>query len=90
MEHDDTSITFYGSFYRTDELPFSSAVGTDFFEDGKWTFQLTPETQYYYAEIDGNYPASKEDAVVTCERLNGLAVTLKVTDGKIDTMTFSS
>lgn len=90
VEHDDTSITFYGSFYRTDELPFSSAVGTDFFEDGKWTFQLTPETQYYYAEIDGNYPASKEDAVATCERLNGLAVTLKVTDGKIDTMTFSS
>ena len=90
VEHDDVSITFYGSFYRTDELPFSSAVGTDFIEDGKWTFQLTSETQYYYAEADGKYPASKEEAIATCEKLNGLAVTLKVTDGRIETMTFSS
>ena len=89
VEHTDDSITFYGSFSKTDELPFTYSA-EDYLEDGTRTFLLTPETQYYFGELEGNQPTTKEHAIATCERLNGLGVTLKVTDGKVETMTFYS
>ena len=89
VECDENSITFYGSFQWCAELPFShDAAG--FREDGKYTFELTPQTEYYTCEQEERYPCSKEDALHMCQSLRGLTVSIKVTDGKIDEMSFGS
>lgn len=89
VEYDENSITFYGSFNRGDELPFTSNAET-FVEDGKYTFELTPQTEYYGNEQEDYYSWTKESALQACQGLNGLEVILKVTDGKIEKMTFYS
>ena len=87
VEYDENSITFYGTFSKSESDDFAAY---ELLEDGKYTFELTPQTEYSGWEQDGKYPWSKENALRTCQRLNGLGVTLKVTDGTIDEMSFGS
>lgn len=87
VEYDESSITFYGTFSESESDDFATY---QLLEDGKYTFELTSQTEYCGWEQDEKYPWSKEDALRTCQRLNGLGVRLKVTDGKIDEMSFGS
>lgn len=87
VEYDESSITFYGTFSKSESDDFAAY---DVLSDGTYTFELTPQTEYCGWEQDEKYLWSKEDALRTCQRLNGLGVRLKVTDGKIDEMSFGS
>lgn len=87
VEYDESSITFYGTFSKSESDDFATY---DVLPDGTYTFELTPQTEYCGWEQDEKYPWSKEDALRTCQRLNGLGVRLKVTDGKIEEMSFGS
>ena len=87
VEYDESSITFYGTFSKSESDDFATY---DVLPDGTYTFELTPQTEYCGWEQDEKYPWSKEDALRTCQRLNGLGVRIKVTDGKIEEMSFGS
>ena len=87
VEYDENSITFYGTFNKSESDDFAAY---NLLADGTYTFELTPQTEYCGWEQEEKYPWSKEDALRTCQRLNGLAVRLKVTDGKIEEMSFGS
>ena len=87
VEYDESSITFYGTFSKSESDDFATY---ELLPDGTYTFELTPQTEYCGWEQDEKYPWSKEDALRTCQRLNGLGVRLKVTGGKIEEMSFGS
>ena len=89
VSYDSESITFQASFSVGKEgTAYCSKEG--FYPYGTYTFALTPETQYYFQTDEGRNPTSQAHALSTCESLNGLAVELKVKDGKVETLTFKS
>ena len=83
------SITFYGSFMKSNKasLKFNKK---NFVKYGKKTFKLTSKTKYYWTDEYGRIPAKKYEALKCCKKLNGLMVTLKVTNGKVVSLTFYS
>ena len=86
---DDDTLTFYATFRKSDKSSFvyDEAIEVSY---GQRTFQLTPDTKYLYNETDEQVARPKEDAVNTCVRVNGLQLLIKVVDGKVESMTFSS
>ena len=89
VDYDSESITFHASFSVGKEgAEYYSEDG--FYPYGTYTFTLTPDTQYYFQAQGDLTPTSQETALATCASLNGLAVELKVKDGKVETMTFKS
>ena len=86
---DDDTLTFYATFRKSDKSSFvyDEAIEVSY---GQRTFQLTPDTKYLYNETDEQVARPKEDAVNTCVRVNGLQLLIKVVDGNVETMTFSS
>lgn len=83
------SITFYGSFMKSTKasLQFNKK---NFVKYGKKTFKLTSKTKYYWTDEYGKIPAKKYEALRCCKSLNGLMVALKVTNGKVVSLTFYS
>lgn len=86
---DDDTLTFYATFRKSDKSSFvyDEAIEVSY---GQRTFQLTPDTKYLYNETDEQVARPKEDAVNTCVRVNGLQLLIKVVDGNVESMTFSS
>ena len=86
---DDDPLTFYATFRKSDKSSFvyDEAIEVSY---GQRTFQLTPDTKYLYNETDEQVARPKEDAVNTCVRVNGLQLLIKVVDGNVESMTFSS
>ena len=86
---DDDTLTFYATFRKSDKSSFvyDEAIEVSY---GQRTFQLTPDTKYLYNETDSQVARPKEDAVNTCVRVNGLQLLIKVVDGNVESMTFSS
>ena len=86
---DDDTLTFYATFRKSDKSSFvyDEAIEVSY---GQRTFQLTPDTKYLYNETDEQAARPKEDAVNTCVRVNGLQLLIKVVDGNVESMTFSS
>lgn len=86
---DDDTLTFYATFRKSDKSSFvyDEAIEVPY---GQRTFQLTPDTKYLYNETDEQVARPKEDAVNTCVRVNGLQLLIKVVDGNVESMTFSS
>ena len=86
---DDDTLTFYVTFRKSDKSSFvyDEAIEVSY---GQRTFQLTPDTKYLYNETDEQVARPKEDAVNTCVRVNGLQLLIKVVDGNVESMTFSS
>ena len=86
---DDDTLTFYATFRKSDKSSFvyDEAIELSY---GQRTFQLTPDTKYLYNETDEQVARPKEDAVNTCVRVNGLQLLIKVVDGNVESMTFSS
>lgn len=86
---DDDTFTFYATFRKSDKSSFvyDEAIEVSY---GQRTFQLTPDTKYLYNETDEQVARPKEDAVNTCVRVNGLQLLIKVVDGNVESMTFSS
>lgn len=86
---DNDTLTFYASFLKSNEIPIDSTQ-ENFVEYGQKTFQLTADTKYYGNEQDDYFPWTKESAIQTCVSVGHLGVVLKVTDGKVETITFYS
>ena len=86
---DDDTLTFYATFRKSDKSSFvyDEAIEVSY---GQRTFQLTPDTKYLYNETDEQVARPKGDAVNTCVRVNGLQLLIKVVDGNVESMTFSS
>lgn len=86
---DDDTLTFYATFRKSDKSSFvyDEAIEVSY---GQRTFQLIPDTKYLYNETDEQVARPKEDAVNTCVRVNGLQLLIKVVDGNVESMTFSS
>lgn len=86
---DDDTLTFNATFRKSDKSSFvyDEAIEVSY---GQRTFQLTPDTKYLYNETDEQVARPKEDAVNTCVRVNGLQLLIKVVDGNVESMTFSS
>ena len=86
---DDDTLTFYATFRKSDKSSFAydEAIEVSY---GQRTFQLTSDTKYLYNETDEQVSRPKEDAINTCVRVNGLQLLIKVVDGKVESMTFSS
>ena len=86
---DDDTLTFYATFRKSDKSSFvyDEAIEVSY---GQRTFQLTPDTKYLYNETDEQVARPKEDAVNSCVRVNGLQLLIKVVDGNVESMTFSS
>ena len=80
---------YYGSFMKSNKasLKFNKK---NFVKYGKKTFKLTSKTKYYWTDEYGRIPAKKYEALKCCKKLNGLMVTLKVTNGKVVSLTFYS
>lgn len=89
VKYTSKSITFYGSFMKSKKasLEFNKK---NFVKYGKKTFKLTSKTKYYWTDEYGRIPAKKYEALKCCKKLNGLMVTLKVTNGKVVSLTFYS
>ena len=89
VKYTSKSITFYGSFMKSKNasLKFNKK---NFVKYGKKTFKLTSKTKYYWTDEYGRIPAKKYEALKCCKKLNGLMVTLKVTNGKVVSLTFYS
>lgn len=83
------TITFYGTFSKSKK---ESALFTKkaFVKYGKKTFKVTSKTKYFCKDIWKKYPMSKKRAFNMCKRLNGLCLTLKVKNGKVEYMRFTS
>lgn len=86
---DNDTLTFYASFVKSNEIPIDFTQ-ENFVEYGQKTFQLTADTKYYGNEQDDYFPWTKESAIQTCVSVGYLGVVLKVTDGKVETITFYS
>lgn len=86
---DNDTLTFYASFVKSNEIPIDFTQ-ENFVEYGQKTFQLTADTKYYGNEQDDYFPWTKESAIQTCISVGYLGVVLKVTDGKVETITFYS
>ena len=86
---DNDTLTFYASFVKSNEIPIDFTQ-ENFVEYGQKTFQLTADTKYYGNEQDDYFPWTKESAIQTCVSVGHLGVVLKVTDGKVETITFYS
>ena len=86
---DNDTLTFYASFVKSNEIPIDFTQ-ENFVEYGQKTFQLTADTKYYGNEQDDYFPWTKESAIQTCVSGGHLGVVLKVTDGKVETITFYS
>ena len=86
---DNDTLTFYASFLKSNEIPIDFTQ-ENFVEYGQKTFQLTADTKYYGNEQDDYFPWTKESAIQTCVSVGYLGVVLKVTDGKVETITFYS
>lgn len=86
---DNDALTFYASFVKSNEIPIDFTQ-ENFVEYGQKTFQLTADTKYYGNEQDDYFPWTKESAIQTCVSVGYLGVVLKVTDGKVETITFYS
>lgn len=86
---DNDTLTFYASFVKSNEIPIDF-THENFVEYGQKTFQLTADTKYYGNEQDDYFPWTKESAIQTCVSVGYLGVVLKVTDGKVETITFYS
>lgn len=86
---DDDTLTFYATFRKSDKSSFVYDEAKEV-SYGQRTFQLTPDTKYLYNETDEQVARPKEDAVNTCVRVNGLQLLIKVVDGNVESMTFSS
>lgn len=86
---DNDALTFYASFVKSNEIPIDF-THENFVEYGQKTFQLTADTKYYGNEQDDYFPWTKESAIQTCVSVGHLGVVLKVTDGKVETITFYS
>lgn len=86
---DNDTLTFYASFVKSNEIPIDF-THENFVEYGQKTFQLTADTKYYGNEQDDYFPWTKESAIQTCVSVGHLGVVLKVTDGKVETITFYS
>lgn len=86
---DNDTLTFYASFVKSNEIPIDFSQ-ENFVEYGQKTFQLTADTKYYGNEQDDYFPWTKESAIQTCVSVGHLGVVLKVTDGKVETITFYS
>lgn len=86
---DNDTLTFYASFVKSNEIPIDFTQ-ENFVEHGQKTFQLTADTKYYGNEQDDYFPWTKESAIQTCVSVGYLGVVLKVTDGKVETITFYS
>ena len=83
------AITFYGSFTKSNKANISFSK-KNFVKYGKKTFKVTSKTKYYVKDFERKYPMNKKRAFSTCKRLNGLCVTLKVKNGKVEYMKFTS
>lgn len=86
---DNDTLTFYASFLKSNEIPIDFTQ-ENFVEYGQKTFQLTADTKYYGNEQDDYFPWTKESAIQMCVSVGHLVVVLKVTDGKVETITFYS
>lgn len=86
---DNDTLIFYASFVKSNEIPIDFTQ-ENFVEYGQKTFQLTADTKYYGNEQDDYFPWTKESAIQTCVSVGYLGVVLKVTDGKVETITFYS
>ena len=86
---DNDTFTFYASFLKSNEIPIDFTQ-ENFVEYGQKTFQLTADTKYYGNEQDDYFPWTKESAIQMCVSVGHLVVVLKVTDGKVETITFYS
>ena len=89
VENDGNFVTFYASFSKEEGGAFTYSEQA-FMEYAQRTFELTENTQYYMRDVDGDTPITKEKAISMCESLNGLVVTLKVTNGTVEQFQFSS
>ena len=83
----------YGSWQpgtKKEKYTRKSITFKNFVKYGKKTFKLTSKTKYYWTDEYGRIPAKKYEALKCCKKLNGLMVTLKVTNGKVVSLTFYS
>lgn len=93
VDYDGDTITFHGSFScsSSDDIVYSKE---QFIEYGVKSFELTPDTQYYTSEPDSDTEQSlniySDRADFLPLQLNGLMLTMKVTDGKIEYMRLTS
>ena len=83
------TITFYGSFTKSNK-EYADFSKKNFVKYGKKTFKVTSKTKYYAKDFERKYPMSKKKAFSNCKRLSGLYVTLKVKNGKVEYMKFTS
>ena len=89
VENEGNFVTFYASFSKEEGGAFTYSEQV-FMEYAQRTFELTENTQYYMRDVNGDTPITKEKAISMCESLNGLVVTLKVTNGTVEKFQFSS
>lgn len=89
VEYDDTSVTFYASFYKDGSVD-------NFIKYGKKTFELTPETQYFATELNTStdqndyFYYTQSEFLSSISQLNGLGLNIEVENGKVVYMRLSS
>ena len=88
-------LILYASFLKSGSKNMT-ATKKNFSPYKKYTFTLTSKTKYYYSEFDIktdkmiSIPTRKTNAIRTMKRLNGLGMTIKVQNGKVVYIRFSS